>query len=136
MFMSLRHGSVHNHHKILLIVSIRLLFILFKFNAYCLLNWSPFRLFAEKCYACKKPIVPKDGSNIAPKLKALDQNYHPECFKCQVSFNVNSIKKLVSYFLFILLFLQSCGLILEDGCYPHKKKAYCFDCYETIRSKN
>ena len=105
-------------------------------NAYCLLNWSPFRLFAEKCYACKKPIVPKDGSNIAPKLKALDQNYHPECFKCQVSFNVNSIKKLVSYFLFILLFLQSCGLILEDGCYPHKKKAYCFDCYETIRSKN
>jgi len=71
------------------------------------------QLFAEKCYACKKPIVPKDGSNIAPKLKALDQNYHPECFKC-----------------------QSCGLILEDGCYPHKKKAYCFDCYETIRSKN
>jgi len=42
------------------------------------------QLFAEKCYACKKPIVPKDGSNMAPKLRALDQNYHPECFRCQV----------------------------------------------------
>ena len=40
----------------------------------------------EKCYKCKKPIVPVDGSNIAPRLRALNQNYHPECFKCEVKY--------------------------------------------------
>ena len=43
------------------------------------------RLFAEKCYKCKRPIVPVDGGKVAPKLRALGQDYHPDCFKCQVT---------------------------------------------------
>ena len=42
------------------------------------------RLFAEKCYKCQRPIVPVDGSKVAPKLRALGHDYHPDCFKCEV----------------------------------------------------
>ena len=51
------------------------------------------RLFAEKCYKCKRPIVPVDGGKVAPKLRALGQDYHPDCFKCQVTcyFDFNDV---------------------------------------------
>ncbi len=49
------------------------------------MNFS--RLFAEKCYKCKRPIVPTEGSNVAAKLRALGQDYHPDCFKCEVKCN-------------------------------------------------
>ena len=46
------------------------------------------KLFAEKCYKCKRPIVPTEGSKVAPKLRALGHDYHPDCFKCEVKYIV------------------------------------------------
>jgi len=65
------------------------------------------RMFAVKCGSCKMPIVPVRGETTAPRLRALGQDFHPECFKC-----------------------QTCGVMLEDGCYPLDKKPYCIECFE------
>lgn len=78
-----------------------------KKEIYCNKDYE--KLFAEKCYKCKRPIVPTEGSNVAAKLRALGQDYHPDCFKC-----------------------EKCGLILEDGCYPKNNRPYCLDCYEML----
>lgn len=59
--------------------------------------------FAERCFSCKQPIV------AGARLRALGRDYHPECFRC-----------------------ESCGLILEDGCYPANNKPYCMDCFEML----
>jgi len=65
------------------------------------------RLFAMKCSYCRQPIVPKAGETNVPRLRALGEDFHPDCFKC-----------------------ETCGLILEDGCYPFDKKPFCMECYE------
>ena len=44
-----------------------------------------FRIFAFKCSVCTKPIVPKEGQTKAPRIRALDRDFHPQCFKCEVS---------------------------------------------------
>ena len=40
---------------------------------------------AIKCSYCKKPIVPKPGEKTVPRLRALGKDFHPTCFKCEVS---------------------------------------------------
>eukprot|EP00091_Calanus_sinicus_P011227 TRINITY_DN25495_c0_g1_i1.p1 TRINITY_DN25495_c0_g1~~TRINITY_DN25495_c0_g1_i1.p1 ORF type:complete len:135 (+),score=29.01 TRINITY_DN25495_c0_g1_i1:17-421(+) len=72
---------------------------------YCSKDYD--RLFAVKCGACRQPIVPTSGQTTAQRLRALGQDFHPECFKC-----------------------KTCGLILEDGCYPLDKKPFCMECFE------
>jgi len=65
------------------------------------------KLFALKCGACKQPIVPPKGETTAPRIRALNKDFHPDCFKC-----------------------AGCNLVLEDGCYPLDKKPFCMDCFE------
>jgi len=65
------------------------------------------RIFALKCGSCKKPIVPVGDETTAPRLRAMGKDFHPHCFKC-----------------------DTCGLILEDGCYPLDKKPFCMECFE------
>ena len=40
---------------------------------------------AFKCSYCKKPIVPKDGQNTAPRLRAMGRDFHPDGLKCEVN---------------------------------------------------
>lgn len=44
-----------------------------------------FRIFAFKCSVCNNPIVPKEGQTKAPRIRALDRDFHPQCFKCEVN---------------------------------------------------
>ena len=63
------------------------------------------RKFAPRCYGCSKPIAPEIGETSAPRLTALGNDWHPDCFKCKVKY----IMKSKLHFLFIkylLLFLQ------------------------------
>ena len=47
-----------------------------------------FRIFAFKCSVCNKPIVPKEGQTKAPRIRALDRDFHPQCFKCEVNLQI------------------------------------------------
>ncbi|KAK6733243.1 hypothetical protein RB195_017162 [Necator americanus] len=67
--------------------------------------------FGIRCVACKKCIVPEEGSNKRVRVFALNQNYHPSCFKC-----------------------ESCGINLcrtekGGGCIPFDVQLYCKKCY-------
>ena len=59
------------------------------------------RLFAYQCSVCSKPIVPKEGQTKAPRIRALDRDFHPQCFKCEVShWSVNYFSCLLSTMIF------------------------------------
>ncbi len=84
---------------------------------------------APRCSFCKKPIVPKDGQRTAPRLRAMDRDFHPECFQCEVSrrdthFILTQIK---------LLYFQECSMVLDSRvkgkeCYPFKGHILCLKC--------
>merc|ERR1712038_1855708 len=42
------------------------------------------KLFAFICSVCSKPKVPKEGQAKAPRIRALDRDFHPQCFKCEL----------------------------------------------------
>ena len=42
------------------------------------------RKYAPKCGGCGEPIAPKEGQTTTARLKVLDKDWHPECFKCKV----------------------------------------------------
>ena len=54
-----------------------------KFNIYCEEDYN--RKKACRCSYCKKPIAPKPGEKTVPRLRALGKDFHPDCFKCEVS---------------------------------------------------
>ena len=54
-----------------------------KFNIYCEEDYN--RKKAAKCSYCKKPIAPKAGEKTVPRLRALGKDFHPDCFKCEVT---------------------------------------------------
>ena len=39
--------------------------------------------FAALCSVCGQGIVPREGQSKAPRIRALDRDFHPECFKCE-----------------------------------------------------
>ena len=43
------------------------------------------RLYAVKCAKCHQPIVPDKNKTSVQRLRALDQDFHTECFCCDVS---------------------------------------------------
>ena len=47
------------------------------------------RKFAAHCSVCKHAIVPKEGQTKAPRIHALDRDFHPHCFKCEVSMKID-----------------------------------------------
>merc|ERR1712213_42487 len=65
--------------------------------------------FAPKCYECKEPIAPKVGETSVPRLTALGNDYHPDCFKC-----------------------VDCKTVLNSSegkkCYPKENEPLCLDC--------
>jgi len=78
---------------------------------YCTKDYD--RKFAAACHYCKKPIVPKAGQSKASRIRALDKDFHINCFKC-----------------------QDCGSKLEGGgmpgkkCYPYLHLFLCRNCKE------
>jgi len=74
--------------------------------------------FSVICAGCKKAIVPKKGQTKAPRLRAMDRDYHLECFKC-----------------------EDCSLILQPGvrgkeCWPVKTHLFCYKCYRRRQSES
>merc|ERR1711997_294977 len=65
--------------------------------------------FAPRCFGCNEPIAPKVGESSAPRLTALDKDWHPSCFKC-----------------------KDCGCVLNSNegkkCYPKDNDPLCLDC--------
>ena len=63
------------------------------------------RLFALKCAKCQLPIVPDQNETSVQRLRALNKDFHPDCFCCDVSFiiilerenNVNISRPVASY---------------------------------------
>jgi len=81
-------------------------------RVYCTKDYT--RQFSVVCSGCKKPIVPKKGQTKTQRMRALDKDYHLECFKC-----------------------EDCGLVFKPGvkgkeCWPFKKHLVCYKCY-TLR---
>ena len=77
-----------------------------------------------------EPIVPKKGETSAAMLRALDRDFHPECFKCEVGISDYSDFPM---FVIIIVFMQDCGLVLDSRvsgseCYPVDNKPLCAKC--------
>jgi len=67
--------------------------------------------FSVVCAGCKKSITPKKGETKASRLRAMEKDYHLECFKC-----------------------SDCSLVLKPGvkgkeCWPIKEQLFCYKCY-------
>merc|ERR1711936_653370 len=69
--------------------------------------------FAPRCYGCSKPIAPEIGETSAPRLTALGNDWHPDCFKCKGS---------------------GCGKIFNSAegikCYPKDNEPFCLECHQ------
>jgi len=80
-------------------------------NLYCKKDYH--MKFAPKCGGCGEPIAPKEGETTTPRLKVLDKDWHPECFKC-----------------------KGCESKLGGGsgkkCFPHENNPYCEDCIKVV----
>jgi len=76
------------------------------------------KMFSICCAGCKQPIVPKKGQTKAPRIRALDKDYHLNCFKC-----------------------YDCSLVLSPGvkgreCWPVKHRLLCYQCYRRRQSES
>jgi LIM domain-containing protein len=76
---------------------------------YCTKDYT--KRFSVVCAGCKKAITPKKGETKASRLRAMEKDYHLECFKC-----------------------SDCSLVLKPGvkgkeCWPIKSKLFCYKCY-------
>jgi len=78
-------------------------------NIYCREDYH--KKFSPRCHGCHEPIAPKPGEKSASRLKALDKDWHPQCFKC-----------------------ADCKDRLggEEGkkCYPMNDEPLCMDCHK------
>merc|ERR1739844_820190 len=50
---------------------------------YCPQDYT--KRFAAHGSVCKSAIVPKEGQTKASRIHALDKDFHPHCFKCEVA---------------------------------------------------
>lgn len=74
--------------------------------------------FAAICSVCHKPIVPKEGQTKAPRIHAMDRDFHPPCFKC-----------------------EDCGLVLDSRikgkeCWPIRHHVLCYKCNRRRQSES
>jgi len=74
--------------------------------------------FAALCSVCGQGIVPREGQSKAPRIRALDRDFHPECFKC-----------------------EDCGLVLDSRvkgseCWPIRQHVLCYRCYRRRQSES
>jgi len=74
--------------------------------------------FAALCTVCRKPIVPKEGQTTAPRIRALDRDFHPSCFKC-----------------------EDCHMVLDSRvkgkeCWPIRSHVLCYNCYRRRQSES
>jgi len=74
--------------------------------------------FAYICSVCKQPIVPKEGQTKAPRIRALDRDFHPQCFKC-----------------------EDCSKVLDSRikgseCWPIRHHILCYKCYRRRQSES
>ena len=60
-------------------------------NFIILTDWLTARLFALKCAKCQLPIVPDQNETSVQRLRALNKDFHPDCFCCDVSFLFNLV---------------------------------------------
>ena len=115
-----------------------------KFNIYCEEDYN--RKKACRCSYCKKPIAPKPGEKTVPRLRALGKDFHPDCFKCEVSSALiltNSCTKLfirlfnicmyVYMYIYSYCFKKDCGMLLDSRvkgkeCYPWRNHVLCLRC--------
>ena len=44
--------------------------------------------FAPRCAVCSQSIKPNSGSEETIRIVALDNNFHVECYRCEVSWDV------------------------------------------------
>jgi len=85
-------------------------------NLYCPNDFN--KKFAAQCCVCKKPIVPKEGHTTAPRIRAMDRDFHPNCFKC-----------------------EDCGLVLDTRvkgkeCWPIRSHVLCHKCFRRRQSES
>ena len=88
-----------------------------KFNIYCEEDYN--RKKACRCSYCKKPIAPKPGEKTVPRLRALGKDFHPDCFKCEVSSALiltNSYTKLFIWLLYIQYIYYICKYVFMYTC--------------------
>ena len=52
-----------------------------------------FRMFSLVCAGCRQPIVARAGQTKAPRIRALDRDYHLNCFKAS---NTNTATRAVT----------------------------------------
>jgi len=83
---------------------------------YCVEDYT--KKFAAICATCSKPIVPKEGQTKAPRIRAMNRDYHPLCFKC-----------------------KDCGMVLDSGvkgkeCWPIRHHILCYKCYRRRQSES
>lgn len=76
------------------------------------------KIFAFKCSVCNNPIVPKEGQTKAPRIRALDRDFHPQCFKC-----------------------EDCDKVLDSRvkgseCWPMRHHILCYKCYRRRQSES
>jgi hypothetical protein len=76
------------------------------------------RKFAALCSVCSKPIVPKEGQTKAPRIRAMDKDFHPQCFKC-----------------------EDCSLVLDSRvkgkeCWPIRHHVLCYKCNRRRQSES
>jgi len=85
-------------------------------KVYCTQDFN--RLYGITCSTCKKPILPRKGQTTAARIRALGQDFHIQCFKC-----------------------EDCGLVLETGvkgreCWPIRKHTLCYRCFRRRQSES
>jgi len=85
-------------------------------KVYCTEDYTA--TFSALCSTCRKPIVPKKGQTKAPRMRALDRDYHLECFKC-----------------------EDCSMVLQPGvrgkeCWPVRRHLLCYKCYRRRQSES
>ena len=74
--------------------------------------------------------MPKHGDKTVERLTALDKNFHPDCFRCEV------IDKIVNVFVDLYPsgnLVQHCLVSLKSSstgseCYPVDNRPYCAGC--------
>jgi len=77
------------------------------------------KMFSLVCAGCLQPIQPKKGQTKAPRIRALDQDYHINCFKC-----------------------FDCSIVLSPGTkgrepWPGtRNRIFCYKCYRRRQSES
>lgn len=72
-----------------------LIWINFSFQVYCMPDYHS--LFAPRCASCTNPILPDPKTGETIRVVAINNDYHVECYTCEVSTHSNQTKSYTSY---------------------------------------